>query len=43
MGDGCEDHRCMMSLHDFQLDDKLYRQNGGGSIGFDLTRVVSDV
>jgi hypothetical protein len=26
-----------MSLHDFQLDEKLYRQSGGGSIGLDLT------
>ena len=32
-----------MSLHDFQLDGQLFRQSGGGSIGLDLTGVVSDV
>ena len=32
-----------MSLHDFQLDGQLYRQSRGGSIGLDLTGVVSDV
>ena len=32
-----------MSLHDFQLDGKIYRQSSGGSIGLDLTGVVSDI
>ena len=32
-----------MSLHDFQLDDKIFRQKEGGSIGLDLTGVVSDI
>ena len=32
-----------MSLHDFQLDGKVYRQSSGGSIGLDLTGVVSDI
>ena len=32
-----------MSVHDFQLDGKYYRQSGGGSIGLDLTGVVSDL
>jgi hypothetical protein len=32
-----------MSLHDFQLDGRIYRQSSGGSIGLDLTGVVSDI
>ena len=32
-----------MSVHDFQLDGKLYRKRGGGSIELDLTGVVSDL
>ena len=32
-----------MSLHDFKLDDKVFRQGEGGSIGLDLTGVVSDI
>ena len=31
-----------MSLHDFQLDEKVYRRIGGRSIGLDLSMVVSD-
>ena len=32
-----------MSLHDFRFDGKVYRQKGGGSIGLDLTGVISDI
>ena len=32
-----------MSLHDFQFEGTIYRQNTGGSIGLDLTGVLSDV
>ena len=32
-----------MSMHDFQFDGKIYRQKTGGSIGLDLTGVISDV
>ena len=32
-----------MSLHDFKLDEKVFRQREGGSIGLDLTGVVSDI
>ena len=43
----CKAARAMIiktvSLHDFQLDGQLFRQSGGGSIGLDLTGVVSDV
>ena len=33
----------VMELHDFHFDGKIYRQKAGGSIGLDLTGVVSDV
>ena len=32
-----------MELHDFCIDGKVFRQKGGGSIGLDLTGVVSDI
>ena len=32
-----------MSLHDYVFDGKIIRQKGGGSIGLDLTGVVSDI
>ena len=32
-----------MKLHDYQLNKEIYRQNEGGSIGMDLTGVVSDI
>ena len=32
-----------MSLHDFHFDGQVYRQSGGGSIGLDLTGVISDI
>ena len=32
-----------MGMHDFQMDGDIYRQSEGGSIGMDLTGVVSDV
>ena len=32
-----------MSLHDFRFDGKVYRQRRGGSIGLDLTGVISDI
>ena len=32
-----------MSLHDYVYDGKIIRQKGGGSIGLDLTGVVSDI
>ena len=32
-----------MSLHDFQFDDRVFRQKSGGAIGLDLTGVVSDI
>ena len=33
----------VMSLHDFHFDSVIYRQRTGGSIGLDLTGVVSDI
>ena len=33
----------IMCLHDYQFEDGIYRQVKGGSIGLDLTGVVSDV
>ena len=35
--------RRTMTIHDFTIDRKMYRQAKGGSIGLDLTGVVSDV
>ena len=32
-----------MTLHDFVMDGRIYRQNSGGSIGLDLTDVVADI
>ena len=32
-----------MELHDFAIDGKIFRQKKGGSIGLDLTGVVSDI
>ena len=32
-----------MQLHDYQIDGEIYRQTEGGSIGMDLTGVVSDI
>ena len=32
-----------MSLHDFHFDGDIYRQKSGGSIGLDLTGVLSDI
>ena len=32
-----------MSLHDFEFDGSIYKQMKGGSIGLDLTGVVSDI
>ena len=32
-----------MSTHDFYFDGQIYRQKSGGSIGLDLTGVVSDI
>ena len=32
-----------MQLHDFCIDGQLFRQKKGGSIGLDLTGVVSDI
>ena len=32
-----------IALHDFVLDNVTYRQSSGGSIGLDLTGVVSDI
>ena len=32
-----------MAMHDFQFDGKVYRQKCGGSIGLDLTGVISDI
>ena len=32
-----------MRMHDFQFDSTIYRQETGGSIGLDLTGVISDV
>ena len=32
-----------MSLHDYVFDGEIIRQKGGGSIGLDLTGVVSDI
>ena len=32
-----------MALHDFVIDGRMFRQNKGGSIGLDLTGVVSDI
>ena len=32
-----------MRLHDYQIDGDIYRQKEGGSIGMDLTGVVSDI
>ena len=32
-----------MELHDFVIDGKMFRQKKGGSIGLDLTGVVSDI
>ena len=35
--------RRTMELHDFQIDGEMYRQREGGSIGMDLTGLVSDI
>ena len=39
--------KCMIKVtmknHDFQFDGTIYRQSSGGSIGLDLTGVLSDV
>ena len=35
--------RKVMSLHDFQFNQQIHRQNKGGSIGLDLTGVVSGI
>ena len=35
--------RRTMELHDFVIDGKVFRQKKGGSIGLDLTGVVSDI
>ena len=32
-----------MGMHDYLLDGNIYRQSRGGSIGLDLTGVVSDI
>ena len=32
-----------MALHDFQFNGTVYRQRSGGSIGLDLTGIISDV
>ncbi len=32
-----------MSLHDLNFDSQIYRQAAGGSIGLDLTGIVSDI
>ena len=32
-----------MSHHDFQFDGEIRRQSSGGSIGLDLTGVLSDI
>ena len=32
-----------MRMHDFQFDNTIYRQRTGGSIGLDLTGIISDV
>ena len=32
-----------MSLHDYRFNGQLYRQKEGGSIGLDLTGVISDI
>ena len=32
-----------MSLHDFHFEGRIYRQTSGGSIGLDLTGVLSDI
>ena len=32
-----------MALHDFVMDGRMLRQEKGGSIGLDLTGVVSDI
>ena len=32
-----------MEMHDFQFDGDIYRQSSGGSIGLDLTGVISDI
>ena len=32
-----------MSMHDFRFDGMVYRQESGGSIGLDLTGVISDI
>ena len=33
----------VMRSHDFTFDGKIYRQRTGGSIGLDLTGVLSDI
>ena len=33
----------VIGLHDFHFDGFIYRQKAGGSIGLDLTNVVSDI
>ena len=39
--------KCMikvtMGAHDFYFDGEIYRQTSGGSIGLDLTGVISDI
>jgi hypothetical protein len=35
--------RKTMALHDFQFDGNIHRQKNGGSIGLDLTGVISDI
>ena len=35
--------RRTMELHDFCIDGRIFRQKRGGSIGLDLTGVVSDI
>ena len=32
-----------MELHDFSIDGRIFRQKKGGSIGLDLTGVISDI